>query len=117
MWEKVEYIKIQDHHLDYLLNKIINILMRLSLLLIYDSIKSDNCSRVFLDTLAYPYPGKSTILTVLLISNKFADCVRPGVLLIFANFFVLVIALMILDLPTLDLPTKQHSGKSALGIL
>ena len=31
--------------------------------------------------------------------------------------FYVVIALMMLDLPTLDLPTKQHSGKSALGIL
>ena len=36
---------------------------------------------------------------------------RPGVLLVLANFFVLVTELIILDLPTFDLPTKQHSGK------
>jgi hypothetical protein len=37
------------------------------------------------------------------------DCVLPGVLLVFAKFFVLVTALIMLDFPTLDLPRKQQS--------
>ena len=36
-------------------------------------------------------------------------CVLPGVLLVFAKFFVFVIAFIILDLPTFDLPIKQNS--------
>ena len=51
------------------------------------------------------------IFILLFISNKFADCVLPGVLLVLANFLDLVTALMILDLPTLERPKKQHSGR------
>ena len=39
------------------------------------------------------------------------DWVRPGVLLVFAKFLDFVIALIMLDLPTFDLPIKQHSGR------
>ena len=52
---------------------------------------------------------------MILISNKLILCVLPGVLLVLASFFDLVIALIMLDLPTLDLPTKQHSGKFLFG--
>ena len=51
------------------------------------------------------------IFDIIVNSNKFADCVLPGVLLVLANFLDLVIALMILDLPTLERPIKQHSIK------
>ncbi|SVA44510.1 uncharacterized protein METZ01_LOCUS97364 [marine metagenome] len=63
-----------------------------------------------LDTFAYPYPGKSTILSFSLILNKLIDCVLPGVLLVLANFLDFVIALIMLDFPTFERPTKQHSG-------
>ena len=71
----------------------------------------DNSCLFTFDILAYPYPGKSIILILSLIKNKLIFCVLPGVLLVLANFFDFVIALMMLDFPTLDLPIKQHSGK------
>ena len=51
----------------------------------------------------------------LFISKIFIDCVLPGVLLILARFFVFVIAFIILDLPTLERPIKQHSIKLLAG--
>ena len=40
---------------------------------------------------------------------------RPGVLLVLANFFCLVRVLMALDLPALDLPQKAISIPTSLG--
>ena len=47
---------------------------------------------------------------MLFISKTLIDWVLPGVLLVLAIFLVLVIALIILDLPTFERPTKQYSG-------
>ena len=51
-----------------------------------------------------------------LILNKFIHWVLPGVLLVLANFLDFVIAFIMVDFPTFDLPTKQHSGTLLFGI-
>ena len=67
------------------------------------------------DTLAYPKPGKSTKCQFLLIRKWLMSWVFPGLEDVFARFFLLQIAFINEDLPTLDLPINAYSGIAMLG--
>lgn len=82
-----------------------------------------NWARFSLETLAYPYHGRSTryqergfqYLSSLTTSKKFVSCVLPGFGQVWTRVFLLQIALMRLDLPTLLLPINAYSGLSGAG--
>ena len=84
---------------------------------------SSNCARLSLDTLAYPYPGRSTryqecwrfLSSLLWISKKFISCVLPGLGEVWTSVFLLQIALIKLDFPTLERQIKAYSGLSLSG--
>ena len=61
--------------------------------------------------------GKSTILILLLISKTFIDCVLPGVLLVFASFFVFVMELIKLDFPTPGGPESSTAFFCVFGLI
>ena len=71
-------------------------------------------------TAAYPYPGKSTSVALVGVSNKLMSCVRPGVFETLASCLRCASALISADLPTFDRPTKATStgdgGKSATSV-
>ena len=67
------------------------------------------------ETLAYPYPGKSTILLSEETAKKLIICVRPGVLLVFAKFRFPVKVLIALDLPAFERPQKTTSDPASIG--
>mmetsp|Transcript_32324 Transcript_32324/g.39133 ORF Transcript_32324/g.39133 Transcript_32324/m.39133 type:complete len:266 (+) Transcript_32324:78-875(+) len=81
----------------------------------YSFVNPKNSIRWTFDTLAYPYPGRSTKYHFLLIRKWLMVCVFPGVLEIFANFPLLVSILIKDDLPTLERPMTANSGLVSLG--
>src|SRR5210317_2655639 len=70
-------------------------------------------SRVWLDTLAKPYLGRSTRRSRSLRLKKFTSCVRPGVLLVRANWRRLTMILIALDFPAFERPANATSTPSS----
>src|SRR5258705_5062382 len=66
-------------------------------------------------TRAYPKPGRSTNLNLLLIRKKFNDCVRPGVEEVRARPRTESRELIKLDFPTFERPMNAISGNCSTG--
>src|SRR5680860_322146 len=72
---------------------------------------------LFLDTRAYPYPGKSTRNQLPLILKWFINWVFPGRPDVLAKLFRSVSILIREDLPTLERPINAYSGNGSFGHL
>lgn len=73
-------------------------------------ISSSKATRVFLDALAYPYPGRSTKVHSEFIIKWLMSRVFPGVPETFAKEGREVIMFMSEDFPTFERPIKAYSG-------
>lgn len=80
----------------------------------YSSASLAHSLRIFFETFAKPYPGRSAKLNLPFTLKKFILCVRPGVFEVLASDLRCSREFSNDDLPTLDRPRKAISGKPSV---